>query len=64
MKPKHYADMPVEPLEVIRSVLTYEEFLGFLKGNAIKYAMRAGKKKGSDDIAKFNFYQEELMDHI
>ena len=64
MKPKHYADMPVEPLEVIKSVLTYEEYIGFLKGNAIKYAMRAGRKSGSDDVAKFGFYKDELIESV
>ena len=48
----HYAAMAVEPFAVIRAVLTPEEWQGFLKGNAIKYGMRQGRKAGTDDAAK------------
>jgi len=42
--PKHYADRPVEVIEIIRSVLTKEEFIGYCKGCLLKYNMRAGLK--------------------
>lgn len=58
----HYADMPVQPWDVMRAVLTYEEFIGFLKGNAIKYAMRQGKKVGSDDAGKLQHYLKKLRE--
>ena len=58
----HYKDMPVEPWEVIEGVLTYGEWIGFLKGNVIKYAMRQGKKEGSDDAAKSLHYLEKLKE--
>jgi len=32
----HYKDMPIQPWHVMESVLTREEFIGFLKGNVIK----------------------------
>jgi hypothetical protein len=48
----HYKDMGMQPWEVMRAVLTDEEFIGFLKGNVIKYAMRQGKKSGADDDAE------------
>ena len=48
----HYAAMAVEPFAVIKAVLTPEEWQGFLKGNAIKYGMRQGRKAGTDDAAK------------
>ena len=47
----HYKDMGVQPWDVMQSVLTPEEFRGFLKGNIIKYAMRQGRKD-SDDAGK------------
>lgn len=56
----HYKDMPIEPWEVMKSVLTKEEFIGFLKGNIIKYSMRAGRKEDSDDAAKANHYMQKL----
>jgi len=41
-------------------VLTPEEFRGFLKGNIIKYAMRQGRKDGSDDAGKALHYKYKL----
>lgn len=56
----HYKTMSVQPWEVMEVLLTREEFVGFLKGNIIKYAMRAGLKAGSDDPAKLRHYQQKL----
>ncbi len=58
----HYKDMPVQPWELMEAVLTHEEFVGFLKGNAIKYAMRAGRKEGSDDLGKCRHYMMKLAE--
>ena len=58
----HYKDMPVQPWSVMESVLTREEFKGFLKGNIIKYSMRAGRKPGSDDAGKAAHYQQKLRE--
>lgn len=58
----HYKDMPIQPIEVMRAVLTPEEYRGFLKGNIIKYSMRAGRKEGTDDGAKANHYRQFLKE--
>ena len=58
----HYKDMAVQPWEVMQSVMTHEEFVGFLKGNVIKYSMRQGKKEGSDDAAKALHYLAKLQE--
>jgi len=55
----HYKEMPVQPWEVMESVLTHEEFIGFLKGCIIKYSMRNGKKD-SDDVGKLHHYRQKL----
>jgi hypothetical protein len=55
----HYKEMLVQPWEVMQSVLTQEEFIGFLKGNIIKYAMRQGRKDGHDPD-KCNHYRRKL----
>jgi hypothetical protein len=44
---------------VMEAVLTREEFIGFLKGNCIKYAMRQGRKD-SDDVNKCLHYVKKL----
>jgi hypothetical protein len=57
----HYKDMAMQPWTVMQAVLTPEEFRGFLKGNLIKYAMRAGVS-GSDDAGKAGHYQQKLKE--
>nr|WP_279091362.1 DUF3310 domain-containing protein [Comamonas thiooxydans] len=58
----HYKDMPMQPWDVMQAVLTPEEFRGYLKGNVIKYAMRAGRKDGSDDAGKAQHYRQKLAE--
>lgn len=55
--PSHYTlpGLDVESVDVIRAVLTPEEFKGWCKGNALKYSIRAGRKdpaKEVQDLAK------------
>ena len=58
----HYKDMPVQPWAVMEAGLTHEEFVGFLKGNIIKYSLRAGRKDGSDDAGKAKHYMQKLRE--
>ena len=62
---EHYASMVgLEPIELMQLVLSLPEFVGFLKGNIIKYTLRAGKKQGEaaeKDAAKAKRYAEWLM---
>jgi hypothetical protein len=60
----HYKDMPIQPWAVMESVLTHDEFVGYLKGNIIKYSLRAGRKEGSDDAGKAEHYMEKLKEVI
>jgi hypothetical protein len=46
----------------MQAVMTHEEFVGFLKGNIIKYSMRAGRKDGSDDAGKAMHYIYKLRE--
>lgn len=56
----HYVTMAVQPWDVMEAVMTREEFIGFLKGNIIKYSMRQGKKLDSDDAGKLQHYMAKL----
>lgn len=58
----HYKDMAIQPWAVMESVLTHAEFVGFLKGNIIKYSLRAGRKDGSDDAGKAKHYMLKLKE--
>lgn len=64
----HYANMAgLEPIELMQLVMSREEFIGFLKGNIIKYTMRAGHKQGEaaeKDIAKAKRYKQWLMEML
>ena len=59
---QHYKTMPIQPWDVMESVLSREEFIGFLRGNVIKYSMRAGRKEGSDDANKARHYMMKLRE--
>ena len=55
----HYNSLGVQPIEVMEDTLTHEEFKGYLKGNMIKYAMRAGKKDRMEkDVNKYKQYRD------
>lgn len=61
----HYKYMPVQPLEVMRTTFTEAEYRGYLKGNIIKYSMRAGRKPGvpaESDAAKMAHYADLLAE--
>ena len=60
---EHYKTMTVEPWDVMESVLTHEEWVGFLKGNVIKYSMRQGRKvDANDDGEKAKHYLAKLAE--
>ena len=60
--PAHYGgDTVYETIKVLKAWLTPEEYRGFLKGNAIKYLSRAGKKgSAEEDQKKAEWYIKEL----
>ena len=53
-EPEYYAGNGLSPLEAFKKgLLSREETIGFIKGNVIKYTVRAGKKdNASRDIVK------------
>lgn len=64
---KHYKlpGLNIESIDVLRSVLTPEEFKGFCRGNALKYLIRAGKKDSElQDIKKAGVYIGWCIDTI
>jgi hypothetical protein len=58
----HYTQMELQPWTLMESILTHEEFVGFLKGNIIRYGMRQGRKVGTDDAKKAIHYMQKLND--
>lgn len=51
--PSHYCDGGIETIDYIRAKLTPEEYRGYLRGTALKYLSRAGKKDGEDASKDF-----------
>lgn len=65
--PNHYKlnGLNIESVDVIKAVLTEEEFKGWCRGNALKYLMRAGKKdknKEKQDFAKAGVFISWITD--
>jgi hypothetical protein len=63
--PAHYKVCEgLEVVDMIRAVLTPEQFRGYCLGNLIKYRMRAGKKTMSpmEDLGKAHVYETWLAD--
>lgn len=57
----HYQRMVIQPWDVMRACMSREEWLGFLKGNIIKYVMRANAKGGTEDLRKALHYLQTLI---
>jgi hypothetical protein len=53
----HYQQADVQPIEIMQMYMTKDQFIGFLKGNVIKYTLRAGHKDNEiTDITKARQY--------
>jgi len=59
--PRHYTAGGLEAWDVLVAKLTPEELRGYLKGNMIKYLLRANFKGCHDkDIGKMLWYSDKL----
>jgi hypothetical protein len=56
----HYANLAVQPWDVMRATFSPEEFNGFLRGNIIKYVMR-DKGNRLEDLKKAQHYLGVLI---
>jgi hypothetical protein len=61
--PQHYGgeQNPYEVIKVLENWLTVDEYVGFLKGNVLKYEARARQKNGTEDYRKAAWYQDRLI---
>ena len=59
--PLHYTQGSIECIDAIEAALSREEFIGFLRGQAIKYLWRCGLKDiATQDAAKAAWYVDRL----
>lgn len=61
--PTHYADQgAVECIDAMESMLSREEFIGYLRGNSFKYMWRCrGKGNAVKDLRKAQWYENRLL---
>jgi len=61
----HYKNLSVQPWSALKSWLTPEEYIGFLRGNIIKYQARAHHKDSfTENLEKAAHYQQELTEFM
>lgn len=58
----HYKDRTIQPWEAMESWLSHEEFIGYLRGNVVKYLARCNEKGGVDDLKKAQHYLGKLIE--
>ena len=60
--PPHYNNGSIECIEAIEAMLSRDEYIGYLRGNALKYMWRFRyKSKPFEDLRKARWYEERLM---
>lgn len=60
----HYLAMPVQPWAII-DTWPLEQRVGFYRGNALKYLLRAGSKgDAAEDFAKARHYLDKLTEAL
>lgn len=60
----HYANKPIQPWEFMESVMTEEQFEGYIRGNVIKYLSRYPEKGGRLDLEKAKHYLDKLLEIV
>ena len=60
----HYEDQGEQPIEYMEASMPRDQFVGFLKGNIIKYVSRFEKKDGIKDLEKAKVYTTWLIEYI
>lgn len=60
--PNHYASGAVECIDAIQASMTAEQFVGYCKGNAMKYLWRFDQKgNAKQDLEKAAWYLDRLQ---
>jgi hypothetical protein len=62
--PQHYTQGGIETIDYLQAKLSHDEFVGYLKGNILKYVSRANMKNGAEDYKKAQWYVNKLVEVI
>jgi len=64
-RPEHYNNGSMECIDAIQGMLTHDEYIGYLRGNALKYNWRCRYKgKPVEDLRKARWYEERLIRYM
>lgn len=58
----HYKNQGIEPIVLMKTNFSKEEFVGFLQGNVLKYMLRYKDKNGIEDLKKAKTYLTWLIE--
>ena len=58
--PAHYNQGHTECIDAIEAMLSDEEYIGYLRGNSMKYRWRFRYKNGLEDLNKAEWYEKRL----
>lgn len=61
--PSHYSNGSIECIDAMESMLSHEEYVGFLRGNILKYQWRYKHKNGVEDLRKAQWYTNKLIEY-
>ena len=59
--PSHYNQGQTECIDAIEAMLSVEEYIGYLRGNSMKYRWRFRYKNGFEDLNKAEWYEKRLV---
>ena len=59
--PAHYNQGQTECIDAIEAMLSQEEYIGYLRGNSMKYRWRFRYKNGFEDLNKAEWYEKRLV---
>ena len=59
--PPHYNQGQTECIDAIEAMLSVEEYIGYLRGNSMKYRWRFRYKNGFEDLNKAQWYEKRLF---
>ena len=62
--PPHYNNGKIECIDAIEAMLTHEEYVGYLRGNSLKYRWRFRYKDFIQDLKKAEWYENRLLEEL
>ena len=64
-KPEHYNSGGIECIDAIEGMLNHDEYIGYLRGNSLKYRWRYRYKgKPIEDLRKAEWYEDRLINYL